>query len=289
MTGEQTRGRILWLASYPKSGNTWVRLFLANLASPDGTPVLIDQIDRTTRAAGRDLFEEATGLESSELTPDETLRLRREVFLSLSDRADSIIPCEIHDAFVHLPDGRPLIEPAATFAAIYIIRNPLDIAVSLRPHLGLSADAAIDRMEDDGFHLGGRGRTQLRQPLGSWSEHVTSWISAPGVHVLTVRYEDLAGDPANAFARIASHSGSAADAERISRAIEYCDFREVRRQEDRPGIHERSAAADRFFPSGRVGGWRDELTAEHVARIVNAHHEVMRRFGYLDSEGRLTV
>lgn len=289
MTGAQQRGRILWLASYPRSGNAWVRLFLANLASTDGTALRINEIDRMPMAAGRDFFENATGLESSELTPDETLRLRREVFLWLSDRADSIVPCRIHDAFVHLPDGSPLIEPAATFGAIYIIRNPLDVAVSLRYHFGLSADAAIDRMEDDGFRLGGRGRTQLRQALGSWSEHVTSWIAAPGVPVLTVRYEDLAGDPANTFARIATYSASAADAERIGRAIEFSDFREARRQEDLDGFHERPVAAERFFRSGRVGGWRDELTAAHVDRIVNVHHEVMRRFSYIDAEGRVTV
>jgi hypothetical protein len=286
MTSEPRRGRILWLASYPKSGNTWVRLFLANLDAAEEMPVSINEIDRTPMAAGRDLFEDVTGLESSELTPDETLRLRREVFQWVSDHAPSVMPCKIHDAFIRLPDGRPLIEPAATYGALYIIRNPLDVAVSLRHHLGLTVDAAIDRMEDDGFRLGGRGRTQLRQPLGTWSEHVSSWVSAVGIPVLSVRYEDLSADPDGTFARVVTFSGSRADSARIRKAVRFSGFDEARRQEEDSGFHERPSGAERFFRSGRVGGWRDELTEAQVDRLVSAHHEVMRQFDYVDAAGR---
>lgn len=289
MTNANGRGRILWLASYPKSGNTWVRLFLANLSAGEEGPVRINDIDRTPMAAGRDLFEDVTGLESSELTPDETLRLRREVFLWVSSNAESIVPCKIHDAFLRMPDGRPLIEPAATWAALYIIRNPFDVAVSLRHHLGLSADGAIDRMADDGFRLGGRGRTQLRQPLGSWSGHVQSWVSAAGIPVQVVRYEDLSSDPDGTFGRVAAFSGMDADAATIARAIRFSRFEEARRQEDESGFHERPAGAERFFRSGRVGSWQEELNDEQVNRVIHAHHEVMHRFGYIDDDARPVV
>jgi hypothetical protein len=285
MTGA-ARGRILWLASYPKSGNTWVRLFLANLASSEDWPVRINDIDRTPMAAGRDLFEDVTGLESSELTADETQRLRREVFLWVSERSESVLPCKIHDAFVRLPDGRPLIEPAATWGALYIIRNPLDVAVSLRHHLGLNIDAVIDRMADDGFRRGGRGRTQLRQPLGPWSEPVQSWVAAAGIPVQVIRYEDLASDAAATFGRVAAFSGSEAGADRIARAIEFSRFDEAQRQEEDAGFHERPSGAERFFRSGRVGAWRDELSPAQAERLIAAHHEVMRRFDYISEDGQ---
>ncbi|MGH7503208.1 MAG: sulfotransferase domain-containing protein [Longimicrobiales bacterium] len=279
-------GQILWLASYPKSGNTWVRLFLANLLGPGDAPARINEIDRTPMAAGRDLFEDVTGLESSELAPDETLRLRRDVFHWVSQRADGVLPCKIHDAFIRLPDGRPMIDPAVTFGALYILRNPLDVAVSLRHHLGLSADAVIDRMADDAFRIGGRGRPQLRQPLGTWSAHVTGWLSAPGIPVMVTRYEDLSALPADTFARVAAFSGSDVPAARIGRAIEFSSFAEARRQEDEGGFIERPAGAERFFRVGRVGSWRDDLTPAQVDRLVESHFEVMRRFDYVDGEGR---
>jgi hypothetical protein len=283
------QGRILWLASYPRSGNTWVRLFLANLAGAGDSPARIAEINRTPMAGGRDLFEDLTGLESSELTTDEIMRLRRQVYLWVSHRAEAPVPFRIHDAFIRLPDGRPMIDPGATLGALYIIRNPLDVAVSLCHHLRLSADAVIDRMNDDGFRLGGRGRPQLRQPIGTWSAHVRSWVAAPGIPVLTVRYEDLLSDPDGTFSRVAAFTGAGVDAARIQRAIEFSAFAEARRQEDESGFLERPAGAVRFFRAGRAGGWRDDLSDSQVARLVNAHHEVMRRFDYLDEDGRPTV
>ena len=44
-----------------------------------------------------------------------------------------------------------------------------------------------------------------------------------------------------------------------------------------------------FFHSGRVGGWRQALTKENVASLIDVHGEVLRELGYLDKQGRPTV
>jgi hypothetical protein len=282
-------GRILWLASYPKSGNTWLRLLLTNLAGSQDRPARINELDRYPMAAGRDLFEALTGLESSELTAEEARRLRPSVYAWLSRTATATVWCKIHDAFAILPSGRPMIEPEATRGAIYIMRNPLDVAASFALHLDVSVDGMIERMADEEFRIGGRGRPQLVQRLGSWSTHVESWTGAPGIAKLTIRYEDLHADPVPTFTRIAQFAGLVADEARIRRALEFSSFTEARRQEDAEGFIERPPGTARFFRKGRVGYWREELTDAQAARIVDRHHAMMRRFDYLDREGRPAV
>ncbi|HJX72016.1 MAG TPA: hypothetical protein VJ346_08695, partial [Bacteroidales bacterium] len=68
--------KIVWLASYPKSGNTWFRIFLTNLLNHTNEPVDINNLYPSTIASSRSLFDEATGLESSDLTLDEIELLR---------------------------------------------------------------------------------------------------------------------------------------------------------------------------------------------------------------------
>ncbi len=276
-------GRILWLASYPKSGNTWLRMFLANLRSGRDAPVSINALGSTPMAAGRDFFEDATGLDSSELTVEETLQLRRMTYAWQSDHAATMIPCKIHDAL--LTGDQLTIEPAATAGAIYVVRNPLDVLPSFADHMGLPLDAMIERMADETFGIGGRGRPQLRQHLGSWSGHVRSWIDATAFPVLTVRYEDMSADPQATFARVVSFAGVPASAEQIRQAIEFSSFAEARRQERTDGFIERLPDVERFFRRGRVGAWREDLTAAQAARVVAHHRETMARLGYLDAQG----
>ena len=280
------RGRILWLASYPKSGNTWLRMFLANLRADGDSPVRINALGTSPMAAGRDLFVDATGLESSELTPQETRRLRPLVYAWLSSRANAIVQCKIHDALV--VGDQLIIEPDATFGAVYIVRNPLDVAVSFADHMAMSIDAMIERMESDEFRIGGRGRPQLQQHLGSWSGHVSSWVDATSIPVLTVRYEDMMASPFETFAGVAAFANLPADEARIRRAIDFSSFAEARRQEDSGGFVERLPGSTLFFRRGQVGGWRQDLTAEQAARIVARHSAVMERLGYLDAKGQLT-
>ena len=66
------------MASYPKSGNTWLRIFLENLLTDASTPVDINRLCRVTHAAARRLFDGLTDVESSDLTPEEILVRRRQ-------------------------------------------------------------------------------------------------------------------------------------------------------------------------------------------------------------------
>jgi len=281
---------IVWLASYPKSGNTWFRIFLTNLLRDADEPEDINALESTPIAGARGIFDDWIGLEASDLTADEIDRLRPELYLHLAENAVETPFMKIHDAYSEVADNRPLIPAEATAGAIYIIRNPLDVAVSSAHHNGSDYDTAITRMADDASALAakpGRLHEQLRQKLLSWSGHVLSWVDRAPFPVCLLRYEDMKREPLETFTRAVRFAGFSRTEAQIEKAIRFSSFDVVRQQEEKENFRERSSAADRFFRKGKTGSWREELTDEQAQRIVNDHREVMRRFGYLDEDGEI--
>jgi len=281
-------GGIYWLASYPKSGNTWFRVFLSNLQADGDEPTDINALGLDGGiASARGWLDEVLGFDTAELSQDETERLRPEVYRwSLRDEAISYH--KIHDAYTLTSDREPLVGREVTLGALYILRNPLDVALSAANHWHCSIDQAIDKMSNPEMALCRKRRalpSQVRQRLLSWSEHVLSWVDAPGLNLETIRYEDMLDDPQTTFSRAARHLQLPADAKRVAKAIRFSDFRELARQEAASGFRERPQRTERFFRSGASGDWRENLTEAQVKRIIADHGSVMRRFGYLYANG----
>jgi hypothetical protein len=282
---------IVWLASYPKSGNTWFRIFLANLLAASTRPVSINTLvaEGLSNASARRPFDDATGVDSEDLTDDEIDALRPDVYRAQARAADELIFRKVHDAWSRLPNGRPMFPPDVTRAVLYFIRNPLDVCVSFAFHRGDDHPASAVRLMLDPDAAWGASPVhrldQLRQRLGSWSGHVRSWVDESGLDVRVVRYEDLQTRPFETFMAAARFVGLPHDAAQIRRAVAFSRFDEVRRQEDQDGFAERPDRAVQFFRAGRAGAWRDHLSAAQKAALVDAHGPTMRRFGYLDDAG----
>jgi aryl sulfotransferase len=281
--------RILWLASYPKSGNTWFRIFLANLLRGEGSPVSINELDSGALAGSRKLFDEYAGVEASDLTMGEIERIRPRVYESMVAGAGETWFIKIHDALHLTADGRPLVPASATEGALYFIRNPLDVAVSFAHHEGVGPDEILARMADPHAALSARTDRiagQLRQRLQTWSRHVESWVDHARFPVHVVRYEDMKQFPLETFGRAVRFCGIDAESGRIEAALASCHLSELQRQEAANGFREKNPNTARFFRRGETGAWRDELNEGQAARLIRDHGEVMRRFGYLDSRGR---
>jgi hypothetical protein len=269
---------IVWLASYPKSGNTWLRAVLANYRREKEGPADINNLGSPI-ASRRHEFDEITGVEASDLTIEEIDTLRPAVYRHLAAHARDPLPQKIHDAYTPA-----LIPTDVTRGAIYIIRNPLDVAVSYANHLGVSIDRAISWMGDETYTIAAGRRhlpNQLRQRLLSWSGHALSWVDQSAFPVHVVRYEDMSLLPCETFAPALDFAGLATDAARLERAIANSSFEKLQQQEEAHGFDERPSTTGVFFRQGKPGGWRDALDASQVEHIVQDHAEVMRRFGYL--------
>jgi hypothetical protein len=278
---------IIWLASYPKSGNTWFRVFLSHLLAEKNEDVDINSLHLTPIASCRHLFEETLALESSCFSNDEIDLMRPDFYRNTS--FDTAVGAKnyhkIHDAFTKNQNGEWIFPPEVTFCALYFLRNPLDIAVSAANHFACTLDKAIENMNNPQFALAGNKYTlptQLRQILLTWSEHVLSWINSP-VNVLVVRYEDMKFDTFNTFSKAVEFIGLDKTEEEIKNAISKSSFKTLQKQEIQNGFKEKQQNTKMFFRKGEVGDWHNHLSPVQVKKLLNSHAEVMELFGYLEN------
>jgi hypothetical protein len=276
---------IVWLASYPKSGNTWLRVFLYHLMRiMGGHPREDDEINKLDRSSGYEtklygLFEQFLEKPLDQASRLEVMSVRALVHLAVADRMKGIALLKTHNLLGEL-DGMPTVNLTASAGGIYVVRDPRDVALSLAKHLGSSIDEAIAVMRTPAFATDNKKESAF-ELWGSWSEHVQSWGVEPNSAVLVVRYEDLLGKPTETFTAITRHLRQAATPERIADAIELSSFDKLKQQEEEHSFREKSARAERFFVSGAAGMWRDTLTKEQADAIFAAHRKEMDYFGYL--------
>jgi len=274
-------GNIVWLASYPKSGNTWIRAFLVNLFQDRSRPLALDEL-----ASSMVKSESAIGWYSildkrppAEWSDDDVFRMRPRVHELIAQSEEGTVFCKTHSALLAVR-GAPTINMQVSAGAIYIVRNPLDVAISFADFQGVPLDIAIAMMATENFEIRSGGN-QVTVALGNWSQHVASWTGTDNKMVHAVRYEDLASAPIKTFAGIAAFLGLKPPRARLERAIKNSSFKVLRGQEDRSGFSERSQAQERFFRKGVSGGWREVLSDDQVGRIVDTHRKQMARFNYV--------
>lgn len=292
--------RTIWLASYPKSGNTWFRLLAANLAQSGGKAVDINALGEDTGiASARAPFDNLLLIESGLLSHEETDRFRPRVYEEQARLGEALDPAvapavrfvKVHDAYTVTEAGEPLLAGMrGADGAIVIVRDPRDVAPSLANHLDCGLDEAIAFMNDANSCFSSkpdRLSPQLRQKLPGWSGHIATWLDQSDIPVLLVRYEDMTADTAGVLRKALRFAQHPATDEDILSAVRLADFAQAQMQEKENGFRERPRASQgrMFFRRGQVGSWRDELTVEQARRIEDAHRPMMLRLGYEPNYG----
>src|SRR5262245_55795876 len=138
---------VVWLASYPKSGNTWMRLLLANIQNTDGSPVSINSLEALSFVHSRRLFDFSTLVDSALLLPDDSATLRSGVIDEYIDEQSSPLFAKVHYAWTRGVAGAPMFGRRAR-AALYLVRDPRDVVVSYAFHNEDRFDAVIETLND---------------------------------------------------------------------------------------------------------------------------------------------
>lgn len=257
--------RIIWIASFPKSGNTWVRTFLANYFQPPGRTLDINSLRRFTTADVRqDFFDRAAGGRYQGRGIEDWMRVRPKALRLIAASKPGHHFVKTHCQIARI-GGQDLIPPEVTAAAIYVIRNPFDVAPSYARHLGVDIDTAIGRMTDAQAIQGNAGN--VLEFVGRWDDHIRGWTGAPGLPRHVMRYEDMTADAEAAFRGLFRFLRVPVNVDSMARALEAASFDSLRRQEERHGFVERPPQMQRFFHRGRAGGWREDLSPAQVARL----------------------
>lgn len=283
---------IIWLASYPKSGNTWFRVFITNLLEPKDEPANINDLKETSISSSRKIFDDYTGLSSAELTFEEIDRLRPDVYRMQSDESDELLFKKVHDQYYDVAPGQPLFPSEISKGCIYFIRNPLDVLVSFAYHSAKPVDKMADVINNPDYAFcdkNDRQVNQLRQLLGSWSDHIKSWTEQKNIPVHTMRYEDMVNDPYKTFSKAVEILGINATEKDIRIALEKSDFSVLTSQEKKEGFKEKMIRSKQFFRKGETGDYRNHLKEPEIRKIIDKHKETMQKYGYLDERNRLLI
>jgi Sulfotransferase domain len=236
-----------FLVSYPKSGNTWVRVLIANLLSP--------QKPADFRAINR-------------LVPDPSSETKRH-FMNMPR------PRVIKSHFVFDP-RYPRV--------IYIVRDPRDVAISEYHYQRKTRNIDDGYPLEDYVCRFIEGKTYPEN--GSWGEHVTGWLSArdEDARFLLLRYERLLSDTVEELGRIASFLNISASPQRLAEIVTFSSADRMRKleaqQSEASSLMKGSRKDVAFIRSAKSGVWRSDLPESLVEGIELAWGPVMHHVGY---------
>jgi quercetin dioxygenase-like cupin family protein len=151
-------GGVVWVASYPRSGNTWIRVFLHALLNVVAGR---EELDLNTLAEfstwdiASQWYESLLGKPPDEVTKEAVAAARPMAQRRIADSVDGLVFVKTHAALVK-DRGTPTIDMTRTAGAVYVVRNPLDVAISYARHLSMPVARSVyilntPRFETDNF------------------------------------------------------------------------------------------------------------------------------------------
>lgn len=270
---------IIWLASYPKSGNTWFRSFLSALFNE--SEIDINDLTEGKIFSRRSTFEEVLDIDSTLLSDDEIKAMHASVYQYIANKSEKPLFFKIHDAYIFDKYQKPIVPVENTNSVIYFVRNPLDVVISFANHNNDTIDQTTIALNDENYFLSHEKGKQIKQPLLTWSSHYLSWKNQQNIPINVVRYEDMLSDTFNVFKGILEKIGLDYSDESIQRAIDATSFEKLKKQEEEKGFVEKNPNSPRFFNNGTSGTWKGKLTEVQINKIIENHGEVMKELGYL--------
>jgi hypothetical protein len=279
---------IIWLASYPKSGNTWLRSLLASYYfSKDGSFdfKLLDNIDQFPSTQffrdKKDTFsapEDTSNLwlsEQEKITQDNKIRFLK-----------------THNALCKI-NSNSFTNEKNTLAGIYIIRDPRNIVTSLANHYQVDVNKAFDFMKDEKKALIEKVNERYLGfvPILSWALHQESWIKCTKFPILTIRYEDLQLETFQTFIKVIKFINKLSNLENLinetkaKKSIISCEFEKLKKLENKNGFSE--AMVDKktkkkisFFNLGRKNDYKRLLQTNLIDEMSSLYNQQIKKFNY---------
>jgi hypothetical protein len=283
-------GNIIWLASYPKSGNTWTRMFLHALMT--GSPIeSFDKIESSTSiSSSRMMIDKYLGLDCIDMYQESVHKLRPEIFKLLSDDFTKPTIIKSHDTPFY--GSTRIITGASTNKIILVMRNPFDMVASYANHMNISIEDSVNSLCSTRTRIAKSKRkytAQIAQHIGSWGSYYMDWKNCFRDQVYVIKYEDLKVDPFLNFKGLVEYLDWDHSDEEIKMAIDHSDFKKLKAVEQKNGFIEAPRHDHNFFRAGKSGNWRNEISEEQAQKLVDRHYSVLLELNYIDIKGNILV
>ena len=276
---------IIWLASYPKSGNTWVRLFLNSLIFTKDTNVNINDI-KIEQFPSRKYFNGIT----NNIDDMEEFMQYCNIAQSKLNLDSKIKFFKTHNAFWRT-GIYSFTDDKNTMGIIHIVRDPRNVITSIKNHYNYeNYEKALKFMEDEKNIIGIKGSTKemdLPTLISSWKTHYNSWknLTTLKSRYILIKYEDLLKDPVNEFNKICFFINKISklkfSEKNILKAVENTNFENLKIQEQSKGFKEAPKNNNKFFYLGPSNVWQNLLDKNIKDRLESNFKQEMQDLSYL--------
>ena len=276
---------IIWLSSYPKSGNTWIRTVLCTLLYSKNYNFnfeILRNIVEFDIPANYEFLKKNNNQEFNNLN---NINVISKYWLEAQKIFNSKSKTKIfktHSANISYL-RKNYTDKNATKGLIYIIRDPRDVAISYSKHINKNIDEVIDFMQrDNAITYSAKGRYPII--LSRWDYHIKSWHRLE-VPKLFIKYEDILENTATVVRLLIKFLNNKLgysiklDATKIDEVILNTSFEKMRKQEQADGFSEASKY-NAFFRKGKKEQWKELLNKNQISEITKAFKNAMIKFDY---------
>ena len=282
----------VWLASYPKSGNTLVRALLASyFFSKDGI-FNFEVIKNIKQFPHIGIFQNL-GIDITNENEIVKSYIKAQASINQKERIQFL---KTHSYLFNI-NNNPFTDLNNTLGAVYIVRDPRNVVTSYAHHNSISIKETADRMINS-IHYGGNLESEhvsdrTKVYLGSWRSNYNSWKSfkSPGKYLL-IKYEDLVNKKEEKLLEILKfihklkNINFSVDKKKLKNVIESTEFENMKNLEKKEGFIEskidpKTGQKIPFFNLGPKNNWKNILEDEVREKIENSFKEEMKELGYL--------
>ena len=274
---------IIWLASYPKSGNTWVRIFINNLLffnkeENNINNIKIEQFPNKKHFASiiEDFSDIKRILENSIYAQD---------LLNLDGNLKFL---KTHSA--NWKSGlNSFTNTSNTHGVIHIVRDPRNVITSLKNHFNKDKyEELLSFMVNEKKFIGSKEvekEFEIPTLISSWSNHFKSWQKLSKNYLL-IKYENLLKENEDEFYKIVkfieSNTKTKFTNEQVKETIDRCKFENLKKQEDKYGFKEApNTKNQKFFFLGPKNNWRNIISKDIQKKIEDNFEKEMKELNYL--------
>jgi hypothetical protein len=277
---------IIWLASYPKSGNTWVRSLLSAYyysKNGDFSFELLKNIGLYPQKKYFDIKINKPGEINSywDISQKKIISKKKKIIL------------KTHNSLLAL-NGKNFTKPEYTLGIIYIVRDPRNVVTSLKNHYDLDYEQSLDFMLNEKKYI-----YDIREKndysdfhfLSSWSNHYKSWINNNLFKRMVIKYEDLEKNTYKTLKNLITYINGLyqvnekIDEIKINNCIKTTSFEILKYKEKKEGFSEnvyseKTKKKIDFFHLGSKNKWREVVPKEFHEKINNIFKEDLKNLKY---------